>query len=103
MIYFNPRLIFQNMELWRLFTNFLFFGSLGGSHSLRTGLQGWQAAATYLSCMAASVDTCTPQYHIQGNQLSRTMLPCTAALTATVGLARLLLWGFDMRPAACRP
>ncbi len=38
MIYFNPRLIFQNMELWRLFTNFLFFGSLGGALSLCTGL-----------------------------------------------------------------
>ena len=38
MIYFNPRLIYQNMELWRLFTNFLFFGSLGGALSLRAGL-----------------------------------------------------------------
>lgn len=28
-VYFNTRLIFRKMELWRLFTNFLFFGSLG--------------------------------------------------------------------------
>ncbi|KAK9838623.1 hypothetical protein WJX74_000011 [Apatococcus lobatus] len=28
-IYFNPRLIFQHMELWRLLTNFCFFGALG--------------------------------------------------------------------------
>lgn len=28
-IYFNARLIYQKWELWRLLTNFLFFGSLG--------------------------------------------------------------------------
>lgn len=28
-MYFNARLIFQKYEVWRLFTNFLFFGSLG--------------------------------------------------------------------------
>eukprot|EP01024_Parvocaulis_polyphysoides_P069194 TRINITY_DN8460_c0_g1_i14.p1 TRINITY_DN8460_c0_g1~~TRINITY_DN8460_c0_g1_i14.p1 ORF type:complete len:263 (-),score=23.63 TRINITY_DN8460_c0_g1_i14:445-1233(-) len=28
-LYFNSRLIFQKYELWRLFTNFLFFGNLG--------------------------------------------------------------------------
>ena len=28
-IYFNPRLIFHHLELWRLLTNFCFFGSLG--------------------------------------------------------------------------
>lgn len=28
-IYFNARLIFQKLELWRLLTNFCFFGSLG--------------------------------------------------------------------------
>ena len=29
-IYFNARFIYQRWELWRLFTNFMFFGSLGG-------------------------------------------------------------------------
>lgn len=28
-VYFNSRLIFQKLELWRLLTNFLYFGSLG--------------------------------------------------------------------------
>lgn len=28
-IYFNPRYIYQKMELWRLVTNFLYFGTLG--------------------------------------------------------------------------
>eukprot|EP01026_Neomeris_dumetosa_P022783 TRINITY_DN1963_c0_g1_i3.p1 TRINITY_DN1963_c0_g1~~TRINITY_DN1963_c0_g1_i3.p1 ORF type:complete len:272 (-),score=25.18 TRINITY_DN1963_c0_g1_i3:280-1095(-) len=28
-LYFNSRLIFQNFEVWRLLTNFLFFGNLG--------------------------------------------------------------------------
>lgn len=28
-IYFNAWLILQKMELWRLLTNFFFFGSLG--------------------------------------------------------------------------
>lgn len=28
-VYFNARLIFQKLELWRLLTNFLYFGSLG--------------------------------------------------------------------------
>jgi Derlin-2/3 len=28
-IYFNAWLILQKLELWRLFTNFFFFGSLG--------------------------------------------------------------------------
>ena len=28
-VYFNSRLIFQKMQLWRLFTNFFFFGNLG--------------------------------------------------------------------------
>jgi hypothetical protein len=28
-VYFNARLIFQKGEVWRLFTNFFFFGSLG--------------------------------------------------------------------------
>jgi Derlin-2/3 len=28
-IYFNWKLIFQKYELWRLFTNFFYFGSLG--------------------------------------------------------------------------
>lgn len=28
-IYFNARLIFQKGEVWRLLTNFMFFGSLG--------------------------------------------------------------------------
>lgn len=28
-IYFNARLIYQKWEVWRLLTNFLFFGSLG--------------------------------------------------------------------------
>lgn len=28
-MYFNARLIFQKYELWRLLTNFLFFGNLG--------------------------------------------------------------------------
>ena len=28
-VYFNARLIFYKFELWRLFTNFFFFGSLG--------------------------------------------------------------------------
>ena len=28
-IYFNARFIYQRWELWRLFTNFMFFGSLG--------------------------------------------------------------------------
>ena len=27
-IYFNARLIFQKMELWRLLTNFCYFGNL---------------------------------------------------------------------------
>ena len=29
-IYFNARFIYQRWELWRLLTNFMFFGSLGG-------------------------------------------------------------------------
>jgi hypothetical protein len=28
-VYFNPRYIYQKMELWRLVTNFLYFGNLG--------------------------------------------------------------------------
>ena len=28
-IYFNYRMIFQRRELWRLFTNFFYFGNLG--------------------------------------------------------------------------
>lgn len=28
-IYFNARFIYQKWELWRLLTNFMFFGSLG--------------------------------------------------------------------------
>jgi len=28
-VYFNAKLIFQKWQLWRLFTNFFFFGSLG--------------------------------------------------------------------------
>ena len=28
-VYFNSKLIFQEYELWRLVTNFFFFGSLG--------------------------------------------------------------------------
>ena len=32
-IYFNARFIYQRWELWRLLTNFMFFGSLGG-HSV---------------------------------------------------------------------
>ena len=28
-VYFNPRYIYQKMELWRLVTNFLYFGTLG--------------------------------------------------------------------------
>ncbi len=30
-IYFNARLIFQKWELWRLITNFLYFGNIGQS------------------------------------------------------------------------
>ena len=30
-IYFNARFVYQKWELWRLLTNFMFFGSLGGS------------------------------------------------------------------------
>ncbi len=30
-IYFNAKLIWQQHEYWRLFTNFFYFGSLGGS------------------------------------------------------------------------
>ncbi|XP_048199538.1 derlin-3 isoform X1 [Perognathus longimembris pacificus] len=30
-LYFNPRLVFQKFQVWRLFTNFLFFGPLGFS------------------------------------------------------------------------
>ena len=29
-IYFNARLIWQKHEFWRLFTNFFYFGNLGG-------------------------------------------------------------------------
>ena len=29
-IYFNARFVYQKWELWRLLTNFMFFGSLGG-------------------------------------------------------------------------
>ena len=29
-VYYNTQLIFRKMELWRLVTNFLYFGSLGG-------------------------------------------------------------------------
>ena len=28
-IYFNARFIYQKWELWRLLTNFMYFGSLG--------------------------------------------------------------------------
>jgi len=28
-VYFNSRLIYSKLQLWRLFTNFLFFGNLG--------------------------------------------------------------------------
>ena len=28
-VYFNAKLIFQKKELWRLATNFLYFGNLG--------------------------------------------------------------------------
>eukprot|EP00898_Chlorokybus_atmophyticus_P000551 jgi/Chlat1/1497/Chrsp12S02029 len=28
-VYFNPKLIFHDLQLWRLFTNFFFFGKLG--------------------------------------------------------------------------
>ena len=89
MIYFNPRLIFQNMELWRLFTNFLFFGSLGGALSLHTGLAEAGKLLPHM-CRAwhhqwAHVPH---RFHIKDHQLLPSMLPCTAAFTATVGLAR---------------
>ncbi|XP_046840124.1 derlin-2-like isoform X2 [Xenia sp. Carnegie-2017] len=29
MLYFNPELIFKQYQVWRLFTNFLFFGTVG--------------------------------------------------------------------------
>jgi hypothetical protein len=31
-VYFNAKLIFQRFQLWRLFTNFFYFGHLGESH-----------------------------------------------------------------------
>jgi hypothetical protein len=39
-VYFNTQLIFRHFQLWRLFTNFLFFGSLGA----------WRALGSVLSC-----------------------------------------------------
>ena len=34
-VYFNPRYIYQKGELWRLVTNFLYFGNLGERPALR--------------------------------------------------------------------
>lgn len=36
-VYFNPRLILRKFELWRLFTNFMFFGSLGARSLAASG------------------------------------------------------------------
>lgn len=42
-VYFNTKLIFQQLQIWRLLTNFLYFGSLGAPpclpirHPCRTG------------------------------------------------------------------
>ena len=33
-LYLNPRLVLQKYEIWRLATNFLYFGKLGTSFSL---------------------------------------------------------------------
>ena len=35
-VYFNARLIFRKAQLWRLFTNFFFFGNIGARKSERT-------------------------------------------------------------------
>ena len=86
MIYFNPRLIFQNMELWRLFTNFLFFGSLGGAFRLRTGLAEAGKLLPHICCAWQHQWAHAHQEsQIKGNQLSPFMSPRTAATTATVG------------------
>jgi Derlin-2/3 len=37
-IYYNSRLIVQQRELWRLVTNFFYFGSIGASARLFGGL-----------------------------------------------------------------
>ena len=89
MIYFNPRLIFQNMELWRLFTNFLFFGSLGGALSPRTGLAEAGKLLPHV-CRAWQRQWAHAPHksHIKGSRLSPFVSPCMAAITATVGLAR---------------
>lgn len=36
-VYFNAHLIFKKGEIWRLFTNFFFFGNLGKHHSNERG------------------------------------------------------------------
>jgi hypothetical protein len=38
-VYYNAKLIFQKGEVWRLLTNFMFFGNLGAAQD------GWQAGA----------------------------------------------------------
>jgi Der1-like family len=53
-IYFNAWLILQKLELWRLFTNFFFFGSLGAAHF---------SSAEHLHCNALLFEVCVLLMH----------------------------------------
>ena len=48
-IYFNTYFIFQKLELWRLLTNFLYFGSLSEALSLCTNAP-WRPMEGILAC-----------------------------------------------------
>ena len=54
-IYFNPRLIFQHMELWRLLTNFCFFGALGAC-LLVLAYRSHQQPTLLTACLCAGLD-----------------------------------------------
>jgi hypothetical protein len=63
-VYFNAKLIFQRFQLWRLFTNFFYFGHLGESHvsfqlpwcmSDKCGMHAFNALALLLKCSSVII------------------------------------------------
>lgn len=53
-IYFNAKLIWQKHEFWRLFTNFFYFGNLGGWERCVVGVGGRWGRRAVLARLAAA-------------------------------------------------
>jgi Derlin-2/3 len=109
-IYFNARLIFQKGEVWRLLTNFFFFGSLGldfvfhmfflvkYAHSLEEGsFRGKSADFLWMLLFGATLLTCAaPFINIQflGSSLTFMMVYVWGRRNRYVNLSFLGIFNF---------